>query len=208
MDSPPGEGPKESGKREPSPSVSGAAPRWIPGVFVCFVVGMLAFVVVLVELPATPPPPPCGLDCGMMFAWGSPMNDTGATPPIGCPSEITGRYCYSIEIAGSGGSLQTSEMNFSLRSSVGAAVPWPTGANPDVIWLVSPSNGYPVVATFDTTTFSWTLLGNFTGALGGGYTVVVITGGTGASYGLLGDELEAHIQGVNGSATIPSNSFP
>ena len=144
----------------------------------------------------------------MLFAWGTPLNDTGATPPIGCPSVITGHYCYSIEIARSGGSLRTSQMNLSLRSSVGAGLPWPKGSSPDVIWLVSPLDGYPVVATFDTTTFSWTLLGNFTGVVGAGYTVVVITGGTGASYGLLGDQLEAHIQGVNGSATIPSNSFP
>lgn len=208
MDVPPSDGPKVSGNREPSPSFPRAASRWIPAIFVCFVVAMLAFVVVLVELPPTPPPPPCGLDCGLGFAWGTPLNDTGATTPIGCQSVMIGHYCYSIEIAGSGGSLRTSEMNFSLRSSVGSVVPWPTGSNPDVVWLVSPVGGYPVVATFDTTTFSWTLLGNFTGAVWAGYTVVVITGGTGASYGLLGDELEAHIQGVSGSATIPSNSFP
>jgi len=99
-------------------------------------------------------------------------------------------------------------MTFSLRSSVGAPLPWPSGSNTDVIWLVSPFDGYPVVAQFDTATFAWSLYGNFTGAVWAGYTVVVFTGGTGPYYGLQGDQLEMLIQGINGSATIPSNSFP
>jgi len=182
-------------------------PRWIPAIMVGSVVVMLLFVAALVESPTSPPPPPCGLDCGILFSWGTPFNDTGPPPPVGCPSAITGHYCYSIEIAGDGGALPTSAMNFWLRSSVGVRIPWPAGSNPDVIWLVAPYDGYPVVAQFDTITSSWTLYGNFTGTVSGGFTIVVFTGGTGSVYGLQGDQLV--FEGTDGySATVPSNSFP
>ena len=189
--------------------VASADSRRVLVAFACFVVAMLVSVAVLVEWPAsTPPPPQCGLDCGLGFSWGTPFNDTGQPPPLSCPSVVAGNYCYSIEIAGSGGTLTTSEMNFSLRAPAGAFVPWPSGPNPDVIWLVSPFDGYPVVAQFDTSTYLWSLYGNFTGAVWAGYTVVVFTGGAGSYYGLQGDQLEALIAGVNGNATIPSASFP
>lgn len=167
------------------------------------VAGMLVFVAVLFESPRAAPAPSCGLDCGFGFSWGTPINESGRSVS-GCGGTVT-RYCYSIEIAGTS-SLSTSNVNLSLQSSVGTGIPWPPLPRPDTVLLISPENDLPE-ATFNTTTFTWMLYGNFTGLVSGGDSVEIITGGIGVDYGLRGDQLVLH--GVNGiSWTVPSNAFP
>jgi hypothetical protein len=136
-------------------------------------------------------PQPLGTD----FSWGSPLNESGATP-TGCASAAL--YCYVIEIAGAGGGVGTSNIQLSLRDAAGAAVPWTT----DTISLTSPTVVSPV-ATYNTTTASWTLVAPFTGALSGGFTIAIQPSATTHAAGLLGDQLVAI--GVNGFAgTVPS----
>ena len=138
---------------------------------------------------------------GTDFAWGTPINSTGVSVP-GCTSTV-GHYCYAIEIAGAGGGVNTSDFFLSLRNSVGTTVAWPSGGV--TVSLLSPTVESPV-ATYDTMTASWTLVPPYSGNLGGGFTIVLYTGATGAGQGLFGDELLAI--GTNGfSGTVPSNAF-
>jgi len=137
---------------------------------------------------------------GTNFAWGAPVNASGTTPG-GCPSAV-GHYCYTIEIAGAGGGVGTSNVLLSLRSALGATVPWPSGV---AISLFSPTNA-TAVATYATTTNLWTLVAPFAGALESGMTIVIYTASTGAANGLVGDSIVA--SGANGfSGTVPSALF-
>lgn len=179
-------------------------PRSLPTILVVGVAGMLVFAAVLFESPKSSPPPTCGLECGFLFSWGTPVNDSGSSSS-GCGGTVA-RYCYSIEIAGAGGSLRIYNMNLSLQLLSGAALPWPSPPHSDIVWLLSPRNGSPVAA-FNTTSFGWIVVGNYTGIVAAGYSIVIITGGVGSPYGLRGDDLVFH--GINGvTATVPSNAFP
>jgi len=162
-----------------------------------------------IALAASPGPAPSnpGTPTGPFgFAWGQPLNESGTSAP-GCPATV-GHYCYSVEIVmiGAGAPTTVLQMQLSLRSAGGAAIPWPETPASDLVSLISPVSG-AAVSVYDTATSSWTLVGNFTGAFGAGYTVAVFTGGSGAAYGLLGDELV--YTGVNGvTGTVPSAAFP
>ena len=180
----------------------GLSDRGFRAIVVASLVAMLLFALALFELPTSTPLPACGgFDCSSMFSWGTPMNQTGSAPP-GCPL-VSGHYCYTIEIVGA--NLNVRNMNLSL-ATVNGTIPWPSIPASDTVSLLSPEYGAPV-AYFDTATFSWTTDGNFTGVVGGGFTIVVFTGGTGATFGLRGDTLVLH--GANGATlTVPSNTFP
>jgi len=193
---------------------SGAAPqgrhggssrtRWAIAVGIGCLLGIAVAFGVLATSTAPSPSEGACLPCGgPLFSWGAPFNYTDASGG-GCVATV-GHYCYSIEIAGDSMS-SPSEMNLSLRSPIGAILPWPVYPAPDTVWLFSPLVGSPV-AEFSTITFSWTSLGGFQGTVSGGFTLVIFTGGIGASYGLHGDEIV--LTGVNGfHGTVPSNSFP
>ncbi len=71
---------------------------------------------------------------GTNFSWGQPVNATG-TSPTGCGS-ASGHYCYTIEIAGAGGGVSTSNFQLALRNSLGSTVAWPTGVS---VYLISPT---------------------------------------------------------------------
>ncbi|HYA71075.1 MAG TPA: archaellin/type IV pilin N-terminal domain-containing protein [Thermoplasmata archaeon] len=138
---------------------------------------------------------------GTNFSWGTPFNITGSTT-TGCTS-ATASYCYSIEIAGAGGGVGTSNFQLALRNTLGATIPWVTAS--DAVKLISPSVGTGPVASYNTNTSAWTNLGTFAGTIGGGFTIVIQVAPTHAS-GLFGFQLVAI--GVNGySGTVPSNSF-
>jgi len=148
--------------------------------------------------PGTTPLAPYG------FFWGQPMNASGTASP-GCPSAI-GHYCYSIEIAGVPGELSVRQVHLSLQTANGTALPWPPDPASDRVTLVAPVPTNPC-AEYDTASSHWTPFGNFTGALSGGFTVVIFTGGVGASYGLSGDAIV--YTGVDGSSgATPSATFP
>ena len=137
---------------------------------------------------------------GTNFSWGTPYNITGSTT-TGCTS-ATAAYCYSIEIAGAGGGVGTSNFQLSLRNALGATIAWVTAS--DSVKLISPSVASPV-SIYNTNTSAWTNQGTFSGTIGGGFTVVVQTPTTKAA-GLFGVQIVAI--GVNGySGTVPSNSF-
>jgi flagellin-like protein len=137
---------------------------------------------------------------GTNFSWGTPLNSTGVVS-TGCSGAAT-VYCYSIEIAGAGGGVGTSNFQLALRNSVGATVAWP---GTPTISLISPSAS-AAVATYSTTTSAWTLVSPFTGGVSGGFSIVIQTSSVGANHGLLSDQLVAI--GVNGySGTVPSNGF-
>jgi hypothetical protein len=136
---------------------------------------------------------------GTNFAWGTPINTTGISQ-VGCASTV-GHYCYSIEIAGAGQGISTSNIQLALRNSAGAILPWPSVT----ISLVTPTSA-AAVATYSTATGSWSLVPPFDGTLTGGDSIVIYTGSTGAGEGLLGDQLVAI--GVNGySGSVASNAF-
>jgi len=135
---------------------------------------------------------------GTNFSWGQPFNASGTTP-TGCASAAL--YCYSIEIAGAGGGVSTSNFQLALRNSFGATVGWTT----DTISLISPSVA-TAVATYSTATSSWTLVGTFTGTIAGGFSIVIQPSAATHAAGLLGDQLVAI--GLNGySGTVPSAAF-
>lgn len=137
---------------------------------------------------------------GTNFAWGVPINATGTTSP-GCPS-TSGHYCYAIEIAGAGDGITTSNIWLTLRNTVGASAPWPTGIQ---VSLFSPTN-MSAVASYSTVLGTWTLAPPFNGTLAGGFSLTFYTAETGVSNGLLGLEVVAN--GQNGfSGTVPSNPF-
>jgi flagellin-like protein len=142
---------------------------------------------------------------GTDISWGSPNNVSG-TAPLGCAA-AAGHWCYSIEIAGTGGGVSTSNIQLALRSALGATVAWP--ASLVTISLETPSSG-AAVATYAPATTTWTLVSPFTGTLAGGDTIVIYMTsaslGTGVQTGLLATQLVAI--GINGfSGTVPSNSF-
>jgi hypothetical protein len=94
-------------------------------------------------------------------------------------------------------------VRLNLTNLLGAPVPWPAGI---VISLLPPSNT-TVLATYDTSSSSWILVGAFSGALAGGDSLVFYTAGTGAANGLLGLKVVAIGQeGFAGS--VASNAFP
>jgi flagellin-like protein len=135
---------------------------------------------------------------GTNFSWGTPYNISGSTT-TGCTSATAA--CYSIEIAGAGGGVGTSNFQLSLRSSLGATIAW---AAADTVSLISPSVA-TAVATYNVVTSAWTNVGTFSGTIGGGFTIVIQTANTHAA-ALFGAQLVAI--GVNGySGTVPSNSF-
>jgi flagellin-like protein len=141
---------------------------------------------------------------GTNFSWGVPLNSTGQSG-IGCTGSAT-TYCYTVEIAGSGGGLTTSNFYLSLRNSVGSTVAWPAILS---ISLVSPSVT-TAVATVPLTAHvpgnSWTNAAGFSGTIAGGFSVVIQTNGVGSGAGLFGYSLVAI--GQNGySGTVPSNAF-
>jgi flagellin-like protein len=143
---------------------------------------------------------------GTNFSWGTPINATGTTPN-GCAT--TTYYCYTIEIAGSGGGVSTSNFQLGLRTSLGSTVGWPTSVTGTggLISLYGVSTT-TALATYSVASSSWTNAAGFTGALGAGDTIVIYCAGhaEGAGYGLLSDEIVAI--GVNGySGTVPSNAF-
>jgi len=139
---------------------------------------------------------------GTNFSWGSPFNVTSA-PPAGASCTA---YCYSIEIAGAGGSIGITNFQLSARNIAGATVPLLAA---DVISLISPSVAAPV-ATYGVAAAAWSITAagttaGFTGTIAGGFSIVIATAATHAA-GLLGDQLVAI--GVNGySGTVPSGSF-
>jgi hypothetical protein len=136
---------------------------------------------------------------GSVFSWGIPVNATGTTAE-GCPAS-SGHYCYSLEIAGAGSGVNISNIALSLRNSAGASVPWPAVT----VSLFSPTSS-DSVATYSTSTGTWSLVSPYTGALTGGDTITIYTSSTGAGEGLLGDELVA--TGQNGfSGTVSSSAF-
>jgi hypothetical protein len=141
------------------------------------------------------------LPLGTNFAWGTPVNATGTTIENACTMS-SGHYCYSIEIAGAGGGITTSNLALSLRNSAGATIAWPTGVS---IYLLTPTTAV-YQSSYSTTSESWTSVPGFSGALASGDNIVIYTAATGASQGLLGDSLVAI--GVNGySGTVSSNAF-
>jgi flagellin-like protein len=152
---------------------------------------------------------------GTNFSWGTPVNVTGITT-TGCGVVGTAPangYCYSIEIAGA--SVTTSNVVLALRNVAGATIAWPVAATgvstasptpASQISLISPTSAAPV-AFYNTGTSGWTLSTGFTGAISGGFSIVIfLVGSSGHSGGLLGDEIVAI--GASGySGSVPSNSF-
>ncbi|HTT44533.1 MAG TPA: archaellin/type IV pilin N-terminal domain-containing protein [Thermoplasmata archaeon] len=137
---------------------------------------------------------------GTNFAWGTPVNATG-TQPTGCTYTTGTHYCYTIEVLPNGG-LTTSNIQFSLRNSLGSTTSWPTGVT---ISLTSPSTA-GVLATYSTTSSGWTPAAGFNGVIPNGGGISILTAAQGATNGLLGDEIVAI--GVSGySGTVPSASF-
>jgi len=135
---------------------------------------------------------------GTNFSWGSPLNTTGVVG-IGCTGA---HYCYSIEIAGAGSGVTTSNFYLALRNSVGSTLAWPGITS---VSLVSPSVT-TAVATYAVATSAWTLAGGFSGSIASGFSIVIQTSGVGAGNGLFGDQLVAI--GTSGySGTVPSNTF-
>jgi len=145
---------------------------------------------------------PSSAPLGTNFSWGQPFNVTGTTP-TGCAA-ATGHYCYSLEIAGAGSGVGTTNFILDLRNAGGATVAWPAGGI--TVSLISPTT-VAAVATYATGTSTWTLVAPFTGTIsGGGYTIVLYTTTVGTGNGLFGDQLVAI--GQNGYAgTVPSASF-
>jgi flagellin-like protein len=139
---------------------------------------------------------------GTNFSWGTPVNATGTAVENACAA-VTTHYCYSIEIAGVGGGLSTSNIVLSLRNSVGATVAWPSGGVS--IYLLTPTSS-TYVASYSTATSGWTAVGSFNGALASGDSIVVNTTNVGAGQGLFGEQIVA--VGASGySGSVPSNSF-
>ncbi|MGP8159560.1 MAG: hypothetical protein ACLPWO_08195 [Thermoplasmata archaeon] len=133
------------------------------------------------------------------LSWGVPVNATGVLT-LGCASTVL--YCYTIEIAGASAGLTTSDFGLLLWNAVGATVAWTS----ETISLVSPLVETPV-ATYSTTTSSWTLVGTFTGLIAGGFYIVIQPAAATHADGLLGDQLVA--VGENGySGSVPSIAFP
>jgi len=136
---------------------------------------------------------------GTNFAWGTPVNASGTTP-TGC-AVATGHYCYTVEVLPNGG-LTTSNIQFSLRNSLGSTIGFPTGA---LLYLTSPSTA-GILATYTPSSTSWALAAGFNGVIPNGGGIAIYTTGVGAANGMLGDQIVAI--GVSGySGTVPSASF-
>jgi len=179
--------------------------RWVQVVFAIGVVAILSLGLGVVLDPAAPAAPIQSTPTGpFYFAWGQPVNDSG-TSQYGC-SMSPGIYCYSIEIVSVPGWFNASNLGLSLRNGThGGPMAWPTSP-PDLVVLFSPATNLSC-ATYDTATGDWSLSGDFTGTVNGGFTIAIVTGGVGPSYGLAGDQLV--YDGVNGaSGTAPSAPFP
>lgn len=147
---------------------------------------------------------------GTDFAWGLPLNATVVSPSpcsAGFGFTISVKFCYTIEIAGAGGGVATSNVALSLRYPKGSTAPWP-GTGFVQVTLVSPTVTGDV-ATYNTSTGTWTDIGTFSGKFTSGITLVIgIAGGqpTGSTGGLLLISLIAI--GQNGFAgSVPSSPF-
>ncbi len=131
---------------------------------------------------------------GTAFGWGSPSNITApatGTAPTGCGATV--HSCYSLEIASAAG-LTTSDMNFALRTSGGAATAFVTGTTITLVGLSGSS-----LATYSITTSSWSS-GSTT--IAAGDTIVVYA----PTSGYLGDSFVA--VGVGGfSGTVAASAF-
>jgi flagellin-like protein len=141
---------------------------------------------------------------GTNFSWGQPVNATGTIVEDACPAVASPatHYCYSIEIAGAGGGVTTSNFQLALRNSAGATIAWPAVTN---VYLLSPTVATHV-ASYSTSGAAWTNVGTFTGTISGGFSIAIYTTGVGAGAGLLSDQLVAI--GTNGySGTVPAGAF-
>lgn len=154
----------------------------------------------IISVPSPPATTGCGLECGLLFSWGTPVNDTGSTG-IGCPS-VPGHYCYTIEVAGS--AIQLTNLTFSLRGENGSRAPWPYPVL-DSVSLVDPRGA--IVSVYDTADSAWAGPVNST-SVAGGDTLVIYTPHAGAQYGLFGVSIVAVIRSSSGTpASIPSEGF-
>ncbi len=115
---------------------------------------------------------------GTAFAWGSPSNITASSGslPAGCGALSHG--CYSIEIASASG-ITTSDLNFALRTSAGAAASFVTGTTISLIGLSGTS-----VATYTFGTNTWS---SGSQSVAAGDTVVIYA----PTSGYLGDSFVA-----------------
>lgn len=146
---------------------------------------------------------------GTVFAWGVPINATDASPlPCGVSNGFTidVEFCYSIEIAGAGGGVTTSNVVLSLKNSDSATVPWPTLGSVQVT-LLSPMIAGEA-ATYGPSTGTWTTIGTFNGEITAGMTLLIGIGGgqpAGSTGGFLGVSLVSIGQnGFTGSvSSIP-----
>jgi len=157
---------------------------------------------------------------GTNFSWGTPVNATSVST-TGCGAVGTAHaFCYSIEVAGA--SVTTANFILTLRNAIGATLAWPASgattspctavATTAQICLISPTSSTPVAA-YNTATAGWTNTASFSGAVSGGfYIVIYLVGGTTAGTGAGGDAglLGAQIVAVGASGysgSVPSNSF-
>lgn len=176
-------------------------PRVIVATVIVLAVIVAAAVALLVVFPPSSPSPTCTgpAICALTLSWETPLNHTGSTFE-GCPSTV-GHYCYSIEMVG-GPSIEN--LTLSLRSSVGATIPWPS-PSPDVVSLVNSVGAIP--SSYGTANSTWTPRINST-VFGGVNTLVIYTPQTGSEYGLAGDSILARIVGSGGiSGSFPSSAF-
>ena len=166
---------------------------------------------------------PSSAPLGTNFSWGSPNNATGTTNTLGCSSGvgITTKFCYTIQIAGAGGGVSTSNVLLSLRNSGGATVAWPTAAGM-VISLLSPTSSgvlasYCAAATQAVATGvpacasagSWSAVSSFNGVFASGDTIVIAIAAqaAGNTGGLLGIAIEGVGQsGYSGVVTASAFS--
>ncbi|MGD0588848.1 MAG: hypothetical protein ABSA63_08680 [Thermoplasmata archaeon] len=132
------------------------------------------------------------------FTWGLASNVTGTTP-TGCESKTL--YCYTIGIAIVGRGLNASNLQLRLLAPLGGNPNWST----DAISLVGP--GETLLATYNTTSSSWTLQDTFNGTVSAGLSLVIQPAAATQVDGLAGDVLIAI--GVNGFAgTVDSGTIP
>jgi archaeal type IV pilus assembly protein PilA len=139
---------------------------------------------------------------GTNFSWGTPVNATGTVVENACTA-TSAHYCYSIEIAGVGGGITTSNIVLSLRNSAGATIAWPSGGV-SIYLLTATASAY--VASYSTASSGWTPVAPFNGALAGGDSIVVYTTTVGAGQGLFGEQIVA-VGGSGYSGSVPSNAF-
>lgn len=166
--------------------------------------GSLGVVVYLFPYNSSSRSTPLGTD----FSWGLPTNATDASPlpcGVGNGFTINVEFCYSIEIAGAGGGVTTSNVVLSLRNSAGDTVPWPAIGSVQVALLTPTVVG--AVATYSPSTGTWTPIGTFSGEITSGMTLLIGIGGgqpPGSTGGLLGVSLVS--VGQNGFTGFVSSS--